>query len=353
LRDLWRKEGFVMAAKRIDELTEKEEKRATELYEKAIVIECLTYAATLAHPEYIRETRDAGVTATHFTVLGLEDNILGTLDHLAGWYEMVKQNDAIIACTADDIVRAKEEKRPCVIWGAQNAKPLEEDLKYVRILHALGLRIIQLAYDQPNYIGTGGSEPDSGITKFGRKVIEEMNRVGMLIDVSHCGDQTVMDAIKYSQDPIAITHANPRAMVNHTRNKTDEQMLSLAEKGGVIGLVAWSPIAMVRKGVRPNLEDFLDLMEYIVKLIGVDHVGIGLDLTPHWDWDPDDYYRWIKQYPGLAPENIEDRNVEGLDHVSKVKNMARGLVARGYSDDDVLKVLGGNFLNLFRKVWKG
>jgi membrane dipeptidase len=345
-----------MAAKRVDrvdELTEKEEKRATELFQKAIVIECLTYAATLAHPEYIRETRDAGVTATHFTVLGLEDSMLGALDHLAGWYEMVKQNDAIIARTADDIVRAKEEKRPCVIWGAQNAKPLEEDLKYVRILHALGLRIIQLAYDQPNYIGTGGSEPDSGITKFGRKVIEEMNRVGMLIDVSHCGDQTVMDAIKYSRDPIAITHANPRAMVNHPRNKTDEQMLALAEKGGVIGLVAWSPIAMVRKGVRPNLEDFLDLTEYIVKLIGVDHVGIGLDLTPHWDWDPDDYHRWIKQYPGLAPENIEDRNVEGLDHVSKVKNMARGLVARGYSDDDVLKVLGGNFLNLFRKVWKG
>jgi len=199
-----------MAVKRIDELTEKEEKRATEVYQKAIVIECLTAGSTLKHPEYIGETRDAGVTATHFTMLELEDDMRGALDHIAGWYEMARQNDAIIARSADDIVRAKEEKRPCVIWGAQNAKPLEEDLKYVRILHALGLRIIQLAYDQPNYIGTGGSEPDRGITKFGRTVIEEMNRVGVLIDVSHCGDQTVMDAIKHSQDPIAITHANPR-----------------------------------------------------------------------------------------------------------------------------------------------
>lgn len=341
-----------MAIKQVDELIEEEESRATGLYQKATVIECLTYAPTLARPEYIRETGDAGVTATHFTVLGIEDNLLGALDHVAGWYEMVQRNDAIIARTADDIVRAKEERRPCVIWGGQNAKPLEENLKYVRILHALGLRIIQLAYDQPNYIGTGGSEPDRGITKFGRKVIEEMNRVGVLVDVSHCGDKTVMDAMKYSQEPIAITHANPRARVNHTRNKTDEQMLALAEKGGVIGLTAWSPITMVKEGVRPDIEDFLDHMEYVIKLIGIDHVGFGLDLTPHWDWDPDDYHRWVKKYPGLAPANIEDRVVKDLHHVSKIKNIARGLVARGYPDDEILKVLGGNFLDLFRRVWK-
>ncbi len=342
-----------MTAKRIDELTEAEDKRATELYQKAIVIDCLTYAATLQRPEYIRETRDAGVTATHFTVFATDDNLRGALGHIAGWFEMAEQNDAIVALKADDIVRAKEEKRPCVIWGSQNAKPIEEDIKYIRILHALGLRIIQLAYDEPNYIGTGGSQADSGVTELGRKVIEEMNRVGILIDVSHCGDKTVMDAMKYSEDPIAITHANPRARVNHTRNKTDEQMLALAEKGGVLGLTAWSPITMVKEGVRPNVEDFLDHMEYVIKLIGVEHVGFGLDLTPHWDWDPDDYYNWIKKYPGLAPTNIEERTVDGLDHVSKIKNVARGLVARGYSDDDILKILGGNFLDLFRRVWKG
>jgi len=341
-----------VAIKRIDELTEEEGKRARELYQRAIVIECLTAAPILKHPEYVRETLDAGVTATHFTMLELEDDILGALDHIAEWYEIVEQNDAVIARTADDIVRAKEEKRPCVIWGSQNAKPLEEDLKYVRILHALGLRIIQLAYDQPNYIGTGGGEPDRGITKFGQKVIEEMNRVGVLNDLSHCGDQTVMEAIKNSQDPIAITHANPRAKVNHIRNKTDEQMLALAEKGGVIGLTAYSPWARMKKGVRPNLGDFLDLMEYVIKLIGVDHVGFGRDLSPQWDREPEGYYRWAEQYPDLAALNVEERVVEGLHHVSKVKNIARGLVARGYSDDDILKVLGGNFLNLFRRVWK-
>jgi membrane dipeptidase len=93
-------------------------------------------------------------------------------------------------------------------------------------------------------------------------------------------------------------------------------------------------------------------MEYVIKVIGIDHVGFGLDLSPHWDWEPEGYYSWVKQYPDLAPENIEDRMVEGVHHVSKVNNVARGLVARDYSDDDILKILGGNFLSLFRKVWK-
>jgi membrane dipeptidase len=340
-----------MGEKKVSELTTDEEKRAAELFEKAIVIDCLTYAPTLMQPEYLKEMRDAGVT-THFTVLKSDENLVQGLHNIAGWYEMAEQNDTVIALKVEDFMTAKQANRPCVIMGSQHAKPVEESLEYIRILHTLGLRIIQLAYDEPNYIGTGGSHPDCGVTKFGRKVIEEMNRVGILVDVSHCGDKTVMDAIKYSEKPIAITHANPKAKVNHTRNKTDEHMLALAEKGGVIGLTAWSPITMVNKGVRPNLEDFLDLMEYVIELIGIDHVGFGLDLTPHWDWDPDDYNKWAKQYPELAPQNIEERNVDGLHHVSQINNISRGLVARGYSDEDILKILGGNFIELFRKVWK-
>jgi membrane dipeptidase len=108
---------------------------------------------------------------------------------------------------------------------------------------------------------------------------------------------------------------------------------------------------MVRKGVRPNLEDFMDLMDYMVKLLGIDHVAFGLDLTPNWDYDRADYERWASLYPTLTAASFEERMVEGLDNIASVKNIARGMVARGYSDDDILKVLGGNFLALFRKVW--
>jgi len=338
-------------SKKASELTDAEEKRAKQIFQTSNVVDCLTYGPRMAQRDYLTTMRDAGV-ATHFSVMDHADNLIQALEHIADWHEMVLENDAIIARTPQDFTTAKELNRPCLIMGSQNPKPFEESLSNVRILHELGLRIVQLAYNSPNYIGTGGSEPDSGVTEYGKEVIKEMNRVGILIDVSHCGDKTVMDAIKYSEKPIAITHANPRDLVDRTRNKTKEQMLALAESGGVFGLTAWSNISMVEEGVRPHLEDFLDMMEYVINLIGIDHVGFGLDLTPHWDWAPDDYYNEFRRlYPNLSVDRVEDRTVEGLHHVSEIHNISRGLVARGYSDDDISKVLGGNFINLFDKVW--
>jgi membrane dipeptidase len=346
-----------MCAKKMSQLSEREKKRAMEIYQKSIVIDCLSVAPTLKHPEYLREIRDVGVTATHFTVYMPHEHLLEALEGIAGWYEMAEQNDTIIALKADDIIRAKEENRFCAIMGTQNAKTIGDNIRIIRVFHALGIRIMQLAYDEQNYIGSGGDEEDCGITKFGRKVIEEMNRMGMLIDVSHCGEKTVMDTIKYSQAPIAFTHANPRAKVDHYRCKTDEQIIALAEKGGVIGVTAWSRTAMVKKGTRPDIEDFLDLMEYVIDLVGVDHVGFGTDLTPNWDWEHDEYSEFVERYPGLNTVDgkaidREERTVDGLHHVSKIENIAKGLVARGYSEDDIQKILGGNFLNLLGKVWK-
>ena len=114
---------------------------------------------------------------------------------------------------------------------------------------------------------------------------------------------------------------------------------------------------MVKKGTRPDIEDFLDLMEYVIDLVGVDHVGFGTDLTPNWDWEHDEYSEFVERYPGLNTVDgkaiaREERTVVGLHHVSKIENIAKGLVARGYSEDDIQKILGGNFLNLLREVWK-
>lgn len=340
-----------MRAKPVKDLTTEEEKRATELYQKATVIECLTYIPTLHSLEYVEHIRKAGVTANHITVTETNATPRGALSTISGWYEISKKTNCTFADTAEDIVRAKKEAKVCIIMGSQNARMLDDDLGLVRIFHRLGVRIIQLAYAEQNYIASGGEDVDGGLSLFGRKVIDEMNRVGILVDISHCGDKTVMDAIKYSEKPVAITHANPRRLVNHHRNKTDEQIQALAEKGGVIGLTAWTPISMVKKGVRPTLEDFLDFIDYVVKLVGPEHVGFGLDLTPNWDYNRADFEKWASLYPNLAPPNFEERLVEGIDHISKIKNISRGLVARGYSDEDILKILGGNFLELFRKTW--
>jgi membrane dipeptidase len=342
-----------MCAKPISKLIPEEEKRAMAVLQKATVIEGLSYSPTLADPKgYMERVRRAGVTATHITVTKTDAGAREALSDIAQWHRMADEVGFQFALTPDDIVTAKKEGKVCVIMGSQSAKMIEDDLSLVRIYSRLGMRIIQLAYAEQNYIGSGGEDVDAGVSLFGRKVIDEMNRLGILIDVSHCGDKTVMDAIKYSQKPIAITHANPRKFNSHHRNKTDEQIRALAEKGGVIGMTAWTPISMVKKGIRPNLEDFMDFIDYVVKLVGVDHVAFGLDLNPGWEYDRSDYDRWTKLYPSLAPSSFEERIVEGLEKVEDVKNVARGLVARGYSDEDMLKILGGNSLSLFRKVWK-
>jgi membrane dipeptidase len=342
-----------MHPKPISKLTTEEEKRAMELYQKAIVIEGLTYSPTLNHPvEYMEEVRKGGVTATHITVTKTWATLREALSSLSEWYRIAEKTGVRFAYSAEDIVQAKKEGKIRVIMGSQNGKILEDDVSLVRVFHRLGMRIIQLAYAEQNYIGSGGDDMDAGISTFGRKIIDEMNEVGILVDVSHCGDKTVMDAIKYSQKPIAITHANPRKLINHHRNKTDEQMLDCAEKGGVIGLTAWTSITTVKKGVRPTLEDFLDLVDYVVKLVGIDHVAFGLDLTPNWEYDRADYEEWIKRYPTLAPLKFEERLAKGLEHISNVKDISRGLVARGYSDEDILKILGRNLLELYRKAWK-
>jgi membrane dipeptidase len=340
-----------MGAKPIKDLTTEEEKRAAELYQKAIVIECLTYIPTLNNLEYLEELRKARVTANHITVTETNAAPREAFSTISGWYETLKKTGCRFAYTAEDIVQAKKERKVCIIMGSQNARMLDDDLGLIRIFHRLGLRIIQLAYAEQNYIASGGEDVDGGLSLFGRKVIDQMNRVGILVDISHCGDKTVMDVIKYSEKPVAITHANPRSLVNHHRNKTDEQIQALAEKGGVIGLTAWTPISMVKKGVRPTLEDFLDFIDYVVKLVGTGHVGFGLDLTPNWDYNRADYEKWANLYPNLAPASFEERLVEDLNHASKIRNISRGLVARGYRDEDILKILGGNFLELFRKTW--
>jgi microsomal dipeptidase-like Zn-dependent dipeptidase len=172
------------------------------------------------------------------------------LSSLSEWYRIAEKTGVRFAYSAEDIVQAKKEGKIRVIMGSQNGKILEDDVSLVRVFHRLGMRIIQLAYAEQNYIGSGGDDVDAGISTFGRKIIDEMNEVGILVDVSHCGDKTLMDAIKYSQKPIAITHANPRKLINHHRNKADEQMLACAEKGGVIGLTAWTSITTVKR-VRP------------------------------------------------------------------------------------------------------
>lgn len=337
-------------------LSKEQEDRASILHEESIFINMLEYYPELVDPTYLDRALAAGETACSVTVFASGAPALKCLSGYKHWRQVFEEHGdkAIKVLTAKDIERAHREKKLGIIMSSQHPEIIADDPNLLTVYSELGLKIMQLAYYMQTSLGEGYNErTNGGLTKLGLMVVEEMNRLGMLVDVSHCGDQVVLDAIEFSKAPVAITHANPRALVNHKRNKTDEQIKALASRGGVIGVNGYSPI-MDRGGVRPGFDDLLDFIDYIVNLVGPDYVGLGLDVTPFWT-EPR-YEEWAQAFPELRGrfgwrERSIFTNEEGHDDVYRIVEITRGLVVRGYSDEDIKKILGLNFLRLFNDVW--
>ena len=215
------------------------------------------------------------------------------------------------------------------------------------------MRIIQLTYNERNLLGNGCYErSDGGLSNFGVDAVREMNRLGILIDLSHVGDQTTLDAIEVSEKPVAITHANARALFDHPRNKTDEALQALVEKGGVVGANAFPPF--LNNGFDSTLEDYIDALDDLVERVGIDHVGIGTDYTQN---QPKEFFDWLFAQQGTKyqerPLGYPDPllHPKGMESPEKFSNIASELLKRGYREADVVKIIGGNWLRLFQEVW--
>ncbi|MCZ6676343.1 MAG: dipeptidase, partial [Candidatus Poribacteria bacterium] len=283
------------------------------------------------------------------------DNYQQAMDNIAAWLHRFRVYDDILVQvkTADDIMQAKKDGKVGVILGWQNASPIENDLSRLALFHALGVRVIQITYNERNLLGNGCYERrDDGLSHFGVDAIQEMNRLGILIDLSHVGDRTTLDAIELSEKPVACTHANARAFVNHVRNKTDEALLRLTEKGGVIGANAFP--AFFPNTFDSTLADYVDAIDDLVQRVGIDHVGIGTDYTQD---QPKEFFDWIfsqqgtkyQERPIVYPDPLlHPREMETPD---KLPNLAQELLKRGYNATDMTKILGGNWLRLFQEVW--
>ncbi len=190
------------------------------------------------------------------------------------------------------------------------------------------------------------------MSRFGLNVVREMNRLGILVDLSHCNPATIWDGIEHLVMPVAFTHANPARFSDHRRNKTDDMIKAVAAKGGVIGLTAWSEHLEFAFKRRPSIEDYLDMIDYMVNLAGEDHVGFGLDLTPQWVREgPTGYDAFGQIYPDMFRSKYEERNFEGLSDCRSIIDITPGLIAMGYADEAIKKINGGNWLCLFRQVW--
>ena len=326
---------------------------ADQLWKSAIVIDGLN-VSNWQSPEVYKSLHAGGVTAINATS-AVWENYPQTMDNIAAWLRRFRESEDILCQikTAQDILQAKENGKVGIILGWQNASPIENDLDRLELFHALGVRIVQITYNERNLLGNGCYErTDDGLSNFGLDVIQEMNRLGILIDLSHVGDRTSLETIEASEQPVAFTHANARAFFDHVRNKTDEALERLVEKGGVIGANAFP--AFFPNTFDTTLEEYVDAIEDLVDRVGIDHVGIGTDYTQD---QPASFFDWIFSQQGTKYQErsfpypdplIHPRGMETPDSFS---NVALELLRRGYSETDMTKIIGGNWLRLFREVW--
>jgi membrane dipeptidase len=342
-------------------------------YESAVVIDCLAtpgpfnvpsmFAAPWT-PAMVANARASGITAVNVTVNGWGSTgaaaFESTVRALAFLQrELAEHGDAFLPVrTAADIGRAKETRRLGLIAGFQDATMLEGDVSRVDVFQQLGVRVIQLTYNVRNLLGDGCLEPaDAGLSGFGREVVGRMNELGVLVDLSHCGRRTTVDAIDASKRPVAATHSGCAGLVDVPRNKTDEQLRRLADRGGVVGIYL---MPFLRASGQPTLEDFVRHVEHAVRVCGEDHVGVGsdnsitpLDLTPEFRKVHADFVRARRRQGISAPGEAEDvfNYVPELNTPRRMERIADALAARGHSSARIEKVLGRNWLRLFGEVW--
>jgi membrane dipeptidase len=336
--------------------------KVLDLVQRSLVIDMLAplkldfrpeaYALPLSDTEAAM-FRSCGITGFHNSVgVGGASAYDDALQFIAAWSGFVGRNTQVFTLVgkAGDLDAAKATQRIAVIMGLQNADEFREP-KDVKAFYELGLRCAQLTYNTQNLIGSGSTERvDGGISDYGEQIIKSMNEVGMLVDVSHSGDKTTLEAIELSPKPIAFTHSNCRALNNHPRLKTDEAIRKLAAKGGVMGITG---VRMFVKDKEPTtVEDIVDHIDHVVKLVGIDHVGIGSDSDlMGYDHMPPDQYKQLKAGYKASYAFRDKIDTDGFDHPRKVYDLTAALIRRGYSDSNIQAVLGGNFRRLLGNTW--
>lgn len=312
----------------------------------------LDAAAPLLEPRHLgRRLPDVvagGIDAAMATVGALED-FRNTMEVVAKWLEIdrSRMHNIRIARSVADIRRAKAAGETAIVIHFQGADPIEDELDFLNAFHDCGLRVMQLTYNSRNRLGDGAFEPtDAGLSKFGRKVVQRMEALGMVVDLAHAGIRTTLDAASTATKPIIISHANARALCDTPRNATDEMIRAVAASGGVIGVCAF-PAFLAREG-RASLDMLIRHVDHMADLVGAEHVGVGFDFA---DEDEEDYVyfgydeRYIPRPPWIWPTGIA-----GHDEAS---NFAAALRARGYGESDVRGILGENFLRVFERIWGG
>ena len=332
---------------------------AKKVHQESIIIDATCPLANVG--EYYRMWIEGGATVVAPTLCYGPVFMDHAMKNIGKWQKRLSdEKDKLIhIISIEDIFKAKEENKLGILFHFQGTTAFERDLNSIEIFHRLGLRVGQLCYNSRDFVGDGCAErTDSGLSHFGLNVISEFNRLGIVVDCAHTGYRTTMEAIEVSKKPVIISHGNTRSICDSFRNLRDDQIKEIAAKGGVIGINGYP--AFVAKNPRPSIDNLIDHVDHISKLVGIEYISIGIDyyegmagiaddnaaeklyknLVRSGVWNPRDYPPPPWWYP------------KGMETPNKLINLTDGLLKRRYSQADVKKILGLNLIRVFKEVWK-
>jgi membrane dipeptidase len=318
------------------------------LHEDALVIDGLIIANWSR--AVFEDMRVGGLSAANCTVSVWED-FAATVNNIAALKRQIRESGDILSLvrTTDDILAAKRDNKTGLILGFQNAHAFEDNLGYIEAFADMGVRVVQLCYNTQNLVGTGCYERDGGLSGFGREVIAEMNRVGIMVDLSHVGGKTSEEAILESTKPVCYSHCLPTGLKEHPRNKSDAELRFIADHGGFIGVTMFAPF--LKRGIDATVEDYVEAIDYIIDRVGEDCVGIGTDFTQGYDTD---FFDWLTHDKGRYRRLTHFGTVInplGIRTIGEMPNLTEAMARAGWGEAKIRKVLGENWLRTFREVW--
>ena len=306
--------------------------------------------------EIFEINRIAGLDAVHVTVVYHED-FNEFLIEIKKWEKLFKDNSDLIFLgkSFKDIEKAHLENKTAIFFGFQNCSPIEDDINLIEKVHKLGCRFMQLTYNNQSLLATGCYEKiDSGVTNFGRQAIKEMNKVGIVIDMSHSAEQSTFDAIELSEKPIAITHANPNFWHPAKRNKSNELLKILGESGGMLGLSLYPH--HLKNNTDCTLESFCEMVARTVEILSINNIGIGSDLCLK---QPDSVVEWMRNGTWSRSINYGEGSQKKagfpkqpiwFEDARGFKNLESGLKKVGFSNDETNQILGNNWFNFYKNI---
>ncbi|MBT6884798.1 MAG: membrane dipeptidase [Rhodospirillaceae bacterium] len=322
-----------------------------------LIIDCLQYSNWSEN--VFRQMNEGKVAAVHVTICYHED-FRETVENVVAWNRRFERySDLIIpGRSADDVLRAHAEGKTAIVFGFQNCSPIEDDIGLVEVCHQLGARFMQLSYNNQSLLATGCFEADDpGITRMGRQVIHEMNRVGLVIDMSHSAERSTLEAIEISERPIAITHANPASWHPALRNKSETVLKALAESGGMLGFSLYPH--HLNEGSRCTLEDFCTMIARTAEVMGMEQIGFGSDLCQN---QPDTVVAWMRNGTWTRDTDFGEGSADASGFPDQptwfrdnrdFKGIQAGMRAVGFSNTDIAKIGGGNWLSFFDRSFSG